>query len=69
MREWTADWYGPYPVEQEADPRGAAGGERRVVRGGAWITGEAAELSRSFRAAELPAVRRHDLGFRCAYSL
>jgi formylglycine-generating enzyme required for sulfatase activity len=69
VREWTADWYGPYPATVEADPRGAARGERRVVRGSAWITGDANELPRSFRATELPAVRRHDLGFRCAYSL
>ena len=69
VREWTADWYGPYPAERQADPRGAAGGERRVVRGGAWISGEVSELSRTFRTAEVPAVRRHDLGFRCAYPL
>ena len=68
VREWTADWYGPYPAERKEDPSGAASGVQRVVRGGAWNTGEATELTRSFRTGELPTVRRHDLGFRCAYS-
>jgi eukaryotic-like serine/threonine-protein kinase len=69
VREWTADWYGPYPVERQSDPSGAASGEERVVRGSSWMTGDSAELPRSFRGAEAPSARRPDLGFRCAYGL
>lgn len=33
-REWTLDWFGPYPVAAQTDPTGAASGSVRVVRGG-----------------------------------
>ena len=36
VNEWTWDWYGPYPLEPVTDPRGAASGDSRVVRGAAW---------------------------------
>ena len=31
--EWCADWFGPYPATEVADPKGPAGGDRHVVRG------------------------------------
>lgn len=38
--EWCADYYkGPYEDKVVTDPKGAAGGETRVLRGGCWETG------------------------------
>lgn len=34
--EWCQDWYGPYPSEPQVGPRGPAGGDYRVLRGGSW---------------------------------
>lgn len=41
VREWCADWYGPYPVDDEGDgvlinPRGPTEGTEHVLRGGCW---------------------------------
>jgi len=43
VREWCADWYGPYEAtlwpgkfRWIGDPRGAASGSFRVLRGGSW---------------------------------
>jgi formylglycine-generating enzyme required for sulfatase activity len=33
--EWCLDWYEEHPLT-ETDPRGAAGGQTRVIRGGGW---------------------------------
>jgi len=33
-QEWTADRFGPYPLADQTDPTGAAGGPLRVARGG-----------------------------------
>ena len=35
--EWVEDWYGDYPGGTVTDPRGAASGEGRVLRGGSWF--------------------------------
>ncbi|HMJ11114.1 MAG TPA: SUMF1/EgtB/PvdO family nonheme iron enzyme [Polyangiaceae bacterium] len=66
VREWTADWYGAYSAEPVTDPTGPAQGDRRVVRGSSWTTGDARELGHMQRSTEPPEARRHDLGFRCA---
>lgn len=34
VAEWCWDWWGPYPPEAQSDPRGAASGVWKVVRGG-----------------------------------
>jgi formylglycine-generating enzyme required for sulfatase activity len=34
--EWCADWFGAYPASEQVDPKGAASGSNRVLRGGAW---------------------------------
>ena len=34
VREWCADWYGPYDPTAFSDPVGASFGTRRVLRGG-----------------------------------
>jgi formylglycine-generating enzyme required for sulfatase activity len=40
--EWTADWFAPYPPGEARDPAGPAEGDRRVVRGGSWMSGAGA---------------------------
>ena len=34
--EWCEDWYGEYARQPVTDPKGAAAGAGRVVRGGCW---------------------------------
>jgi formylglycine-generating enzyme required for sulfatase activity len=36
VAEWCLDWKGNYAPGETADPRGASGGEFRVIRGGSW---------------------------------
>jgi serine/threonine-protein kinase len=66
--EWVADWYAPdaYRSAAARDPRGPAGGNLRVMRGGCWASG-ASSLRVSCRKAELPAAWADNVGFRCAY--
>jgi formylglycine-generating enzyme required for sulfatase activity len=61
--EWCADWYGPYPVGTVANPRGAAAGKKRVLRGGAWLS-EMEALQTTRRAFGLPQRRSGHVGFR-----
>jgi iron(II)-dependent oxidoreductase len=66
--EWTADWYGPYPVgEAQVDPTGPATGKEKVVRGGGWNS-PAHYLRASDRVARTPDLRYSDVGFRCVRS-
>lgn len=39
VREWTADWYGPYIQDYQEDPVGPLSGEFRVSRGGSAVEG------------------------------
>ncbi len=41
VREWCADWYGPYSAERQIDPVSPATGELFVVRGGGWASSAA----------------------------
>ncbi len=34
--EWCADWYGSYPAEPQANPKGAPRGTHKVLRGCSW---------------------------------
>ncbi len=36
VREWCADWYGPYSSEDQVDPKGRYSGTERVLRSGCW---------------------------------
>ncbi len=65
VREWTDDAYADYSVGDAAPPGPDA---ERVVRGGAWTSGDALELRRTHREGLAPSARRHDVGFRCARS-
>jgi len=61
--EWCWDWYGSYASESQTDPRGAASGSSRVLRGGGWDN--FGQLLRSaFRDYNNPDIRGDNDGFR-----
>ncbi len=64
--EWASDWYAPYGAEALVDPKGAASGTDRVLRGGAWNGGDPAWVRPTYRFKSQPALRSHGIGFRCA---
>ena len=68
--EWTADWFDEryYDVSPEADPKGAAEGEYRSLRGGAWSNFPVV-VRVSYRDGVVPADRVDVIGFRCAGEL
>ena len=70
VREWTADWYGPYRTHNgfaAESPTGPSTGSQRVLRGGSF-----SEVAGSVRAADRrsgsPSARSDDLGFRLVRS-
>jgi len=70
VSEWCADWYGKdyYRESPEDNPRGPAGGDRRVVRGGSWLSGPD-DTRTARRSARSPSTRSPTLGFRVAMDL
>jgi formylglycine-generating enzyme required for sulfatase activity len=67
--EWCSDWYDEnyYKNSPSSNPKGAASGSNRVLRGGSW--GDYAGLCRSAnRDNYAPSGRGHILGFRLALS-
>ena len=65
VREWVADWYGPYTSEASIDPEGPASGESRIPRGGSWY--DTPDDVRSLnRGANVPDYTHPKVGFRCA---
>ncbi|MGC1377084.1 MAG: SUMF1/EgtB/PvdO family nonheme iron enzyme [Anaerolineales bacterium] len=69
VSEWVADWYGEnyYATlaENAFNPLGPSGGQYRVLRGGAWTSGN--DSARSAYRSESEPGRSYDyLGFRCA---
>jgi formylglycine-generating enzyme required for sulfatase activity len=65
VREWTSDWYAPYPPGAARDPRGPSSGTGRVVRGGSWLSG-ASSLRCAMRESRAPADPDGATGFRVA---
>ena len=65
--EWVADRYDEYYYQHSPDhnPRGPTTGPLRVLRGGAWNSAPTV-LASANRSANVPSVRRSDVGFRCA---
>jgi formylglycine-generating enzyme required for sulfatase activity len=63
--EWVADYYAPYPSDPSTDPKGAATGESRVVRGGSWSSNETG-IRTSAREDWKPGTFASIVGFRCA---
>ncbi len=63
--EWCADWYAPYDVNVDCDPRGPVTGERRVLRGGSWSS-RASSLRSANRIAYPGSSYSASIGFRLA---
>ena len=61
--EWTADWYGKYPLETVKDPRGPGKGSHRVRRGGSWRA-RGHNVRSAARSSFSPGRRVDDVGFR-----
>ena len=65
--EWTADWFGAYPVGNPVtDPTGEASGSFRVGRGGSWLYG-GATLRSAERLHGTPSSRYRYIGFRVGF--
>lgn len=67
--EWCADWYDAeyYKVSPDRNPKGAASGDWRVLRGGAWDA--ASDCARcASRDYITPELGYNVVGFRCAAS-
>ncbi len=61
--EWCSDWFAPYTDEKLTDPKGAAQGEKRVIRGGAWF-GAPTTARAAFRNSIKPSYHGSNIGFR-----
>jgi formylglycine-generating enzyme required for sulfatase activity len=61
--EWTADWYGSYSAEAQANPTGPDSGDTRVLRGGAWINDQVYARA-VYRGSLLPSNRASYIGLR-----
>ena len=61
--EWCWDWYSSSTPTGGQDPKGAASGVIRVVRGGGWGIG-ADNAARAYRSLNSPVIRYYDLGLR-----
>jgi formylglycine-generating enzyme required for sulfatase activity len=62
VEQWCWDWYGT-PYAGGTDPRGAASGSYRLVRGGGWVR-DAFYCRTAFRYSIDPAIRDGYGGFR-----
>ncbi|NDH05556.1 formylglycine-generating enzyme family protein [bacterium] len=63
--EWCNDWYGSLQDSEVTDPKGAATGMRRVLRGGSFLNDESKARS-SNRDDDSPTNRNFVNGFRLA---
>ncbi|MCX6875947.1 MAG: SUMF1/EgtB/PvdO family nonheme iron enzyme [Verrucomicrobia bacterium] len=66
--EWCWDWYGTYAPGAQTDPRGAASGLKRVVRGGGWGYSVAGNCRVANRNSNEPDYTDNARGFRAARS-
>ena len=67
VAEWTHDWFDGayYSRGENSDPQGPAGGEYKVIRGGAW-SDSPKRVTVFFRNWVRPNQRTPNIGFRCA---
>ena len=69
-KEWCSGWYGRdyYGKSPSVDPTGPPGGERRVLRGGAWFSNTSFSKC-THRPGNVRSQRDPCFGFRCAQDL
>ncbi|MBI1249436.1 SUMF1/EgtB/PvdO family nonheme iron enzyme [bacterium] len=70
VAEWTSSWYAEdsYDRIDENNPSGPASGEKKVVRGGSWISSDQTGTSEAmvwYRAKLSPELSNNFTGFRC----
>ena len=67
--QWCWDWYGPYGVAAQTDPRGPISGNLRIIKGVS--TGDYGIFRPANREFNLPGVRNFIgvVGFRCVKSI
>jgi formylglycine-generating enzyme required for sulfatase activity len=66
VAEWVSSAYRPYPYRADDGREGAAGADRRVLRGGAWNQRDVF-LRVANRNSASPTATTDQLGFRCAH--
>jgi uncharacterized protein (TIGR02996 family) len=66
--EWCQDWYDDYTEGDARDPKGAARGTFRVLRGGGWLN-DSSFFRSAYRVRNYPSFRRASYGFRLAATL
>jgi formylglycine-generating enzyme required for sulfatase activity len=66
VREWCADWMGPYPPGPVTDPKGPDTGRARINRGGSTNTAvvQYRQVHPTYRWYYTPEFKDNDLGFR-----
>jgi formylglycine-generating enzyme required for sulfatase activity len=66
--EWTADWYGKYPIGSVIDPIGVKFHPSRMLRGGGWNWSNDRTFLRSAkRISHSPDLRRNSMGIRVSF--
>lgn len=63
VSEWCQDWFGPYNLATEPDPKGPSVGEEKVLRGGSWDNCEDNRHT-SYRLHRAPDYMFSDCGLR-----
>ena len=65
--EWTADWYAEdaYASAPDKNPTGPTSGQKRVIRGGSWLT-MSGGMRASYRLSARETFVLSAVGFRCA---
>ncbi len=66
--EWAADWYGEYPSESQVNPTGPETGERKMSRGGSFLSAPDS-LHTAYRLSHNTIGRQPVIGFRCTGSV
>jgi formylglycine-generating enzyme required for sulfatase activity len=67
--EWTSDWFETYKPDEVINPKGAATGDRKAIRGGGFNGGVLTWLSPAFRFHQVPDAITPVIGFRCVMNL
>jgi formylglycine-generating enzyme required for sulfatase activity/serine/threonine protein kinase len=63
--EWTFDRFASYTKDDQVDPMGAAAGNRRAIRGGAFSGAAHSWVNPAYRYHQLETAASHAIGFRC----
>lgn len=65
--EWCSDWYGDYPTQPQANPTGPSSGDKKIFRGGSWIS-IGSNVRSAYRWYKIPGNIDKMIGFRIVSS-